>query len=116
MFKPRFARLVEDGSKRQTIRMRARCVPGDVLSLREWSGAPYRSKQRLLEVPGPVVCSEVLPVVVHGGGISVGGHELSAFAMRVSALLDGFYSVDEMMAFFSAGYGLPFTGEIIKWG
>lgn len=116
MFKPRFARLVEARKKMQTIRRRAGCVPGDVLSLREWSGAPYRSKHRLLDVPGPVVCSEVLPVVVHGGGVRVGGFELSAMDKTCLAHADGFGTYAEMMAFFSAGYGLPFTGEIVGWG
>jgi uncharacterized protein YqfB (UPF0267 family) len=55
MFQPRFARLVESGAKTQTIRVKSKAKhprplpkPGDFLSLREWEGKPYRSKQRKL--------------------------------------------------------------------
>ena len=53
-FQPRFSRLVESGAKRQTIRKTPKRMPkvGDTLDAREWTGAPYRSKQRkLLEAP-----------------------------------------------------------------
>jgi hypothetical protein len=48
MFQDRFADKVRDGRKLHTIRKTARCKVGDTLSLRRWSGTPYRSKQELL--------------------------------------------------------------------
>lgn len=46
MFKPHFALLVESGAKAQTVRPTPKRMPkpGDRISLRCWSGAPYRSK------------------------------------------------------------------------
>lgn len=47
LFQPRFANLVAAGTKRQTIRPTRKIpiVRGDDLSLRQWQGLPYRSKQ-----------------------------------------------------------------------
>jgi hypothetical protein len=59
MFQDRFSELVRDGSKRQTIRKGLpRCKPGDTMSLRRWTGKPYRSKQEELRV---AVCTETVP-------------------------------------------------------
>ena len=61
-FKPQFAPLVKAGTKRQTIRpmpKRERDIPkeGDLESWREWTGKPYRSKQReLCQVRLILVC------------------------------------------------------------
>jgi hypothetical protein len=63
MFQDRFAELVRGGDKCQTIRWSARCRPGDVLSLRRWTGKPYRSKQETLR---EAVCTAVSPVAMHG--------------------------------------------------
>jgi hypothetical protein len=70
MFQPRFAPLVEAGTKTQTIRpvRRRPIVVGDELSLRAWTGLPYRSPQQADEViaeylgeaasgPARVVCA-----------------------------------------------------------
>jgi hypothetical protein len=50
MFKPQFADLVEAGTKLQTVRPVPSRLPGpgDTISLRTWTGKPYRSKMRLL--------------------------------------------------------------------
>lgn len=47
MFKEQFAPLVKSGTKRQTVRPTPAVMPreGDTISLRKWSGKPYRSKQ-----------------------------------------------------------------------
>lgn len=46
MFKPRFAPLVKDGRKLQTMRPVPKVMPrpGDIIDCRMWAGKPYRSK------------------------------------------------------------------------
>lgn len=63
LFQRRFAPLVESGAKLQTIRLpRKRTIhAGDTLSLRTWTGAPYRSKQRPLRT---ATCTAVRPIVI----------------------------------------------------
>lgn len=64
LFQPRFAPMVKDGTKLNTIRplpKRERDMPqvGWDISLREWSGKPYRSKQRVLKesvIEGVSIC------------------------------------------------------------
>lgn len=111
MFQPRFARLVESGEKLQTVRpVRKRPIfPGDMLSLREWTGAPYRSKQRLL---GESPCIGVSPVDIKQWGVLVrtAGFDAELFAKR-----DGFSNFSDMRSWFESEHGLPFSGELIQW-
>lgn len=107
MFQPRFARLVEAGEKWQTIRPK-RKIPvraGDRLSLREWTGLPYRSKQRQLR--DETVCERV---------------ELFTLdVMRVRAdrddfaRADGFEDWPEMLNWFLCTHGYAFKGVTIYW-
>lgn len=116
LFQSRFAPLVQSGQKTQTIRKKARCKPGDQLSLRQWSGRPYRSKQEELK---DGVCTSVSTVSIgHGldeNGISINGEELNVHGQSLLAQLDGFMNAIEMMDWFRDVHGLPFEGEIIKW-
>lgn len=52
LFKPEFAAKVLSGEKCQTVRATPKRMPtpGDRISCRAWTGAPYRSKQRILRV------------------------------------------------------------------
>lgn len=126
MFKPRFAPLVEAGTKRQTIRPKRKhpTKVGDVLSLRCWEGKPYRSKQIVLRQGD--VCKEVhsvwiglvenadhLPMVqfrLDGTVLSVATGESNELAK-----LDGFSSDVDMFVWFEIEHGLPFEGELIRW-
>ncbi|MCC7517730.1 MAG: ASCH domain-containing protein [Verrucomicrobiae bacterium] len=118
LFKPRFAPLVEQGIKRQTIRPRRRRppVPGDALSLRAWTGLPYRSKQRTLL--DPQTCREVLPVALHPDRIVLGNQVFawdSAEAVSL-ATKDGFSGPEDFRAFFAETHGgFPFFGILIRW-
>ncbi|MDR2676100.1 MAG: hypothetical protein LBC18_14850 [Opitutaceae bacterium] len=116
MFQPRFARPVEAWTKRQTIRARgARVIrPGDLLDLREWTGLPYRSKQRRL---GLAECTSVDPVFIgqYALPVSVSGEELCAEGREHFARADGFENLAQMHDWFSRVHGLPFTGNLIKW-
>lgn len=121
LFNHYFAARVADGTKRQTIR-RPRKRPirvGQVLSLREWEGAPYRSKQVHLRYG---VCTAVEPVLIdtfwHPAWplrIEVGGVRLAPCGVRRFAEADGFDSPEDMEQWWFDVHGLPFEGELIQW-
>lgn len=114
MFKPQFAPLVENGTKRQTVRPTPKRMPkvGDEISLRAWMGAPYRSKQRVLResVVDRVSKIEIEDYAVRIDGITLHHGEEESFAMA-----DGFSSIVELTDWFRATHGLPFTGILISW-
>jgi hypothetical protein len=112
MFKPRFAPLVETGAKLQTIRPVPvrRPQPGDIISLRAWEGAPYRSKQRVLR---EAKVTAVLDVLLTESGIILGLLPLEAADGFAKA--DGFDSWSDMRDWFNETHGLPFAGILICW-
>jgi len=115
LFKSRFAPLVKSGIKRQTIRCAARCKAGDTLSLRCWTGLPYRSKQELLR---DATCSDVVPVIITRAGIrfnfpSCGPSD--ADPSDSMAETDGFSDWNDMVTWFEKEHGLPFHGDLIRW-
>ena len=105
------AAKVKDGSSLQTIRPpRKRPIhPGDELSLRRWTGKPYRSKQEVLR---EAVCSEVMGIEISKLFVtySVPGPGLDALAHA-----DGFRDWPEMREWFRKTHGLPFVGVLIRW-
>lgn len=113
LFQERFAGKVLYGSKCQTVRKSARCLPGDVLSLRVWKGKPYRSKQTVLF---QTVCTEVVPVLIgdryvcFNDGRPASPQEADAFAHK-----DGFMCWVDMRDWFEVNHGLPFHGFVIRW-
>jgi len=109
LFQDRFAELVRDGGKVQTIRKAARCKAGDVLSLRRWTGKPYRSKQESLR---EVVCTAVRPVMIYCFGVIVDGERVAGQHMAVK---DGFRDWEGMREWFERVHGLPFVGWVIEW-
>ncbi len=127
MFKPRFAPLVKDGTKRQTIRpeRKHRVFRGDVLSLREWSGKPYRSKQTVLK---ETQCESVHSLTIVPRS-TPDGMFVSCFVddQRVEscaggtgswdrlAVADGFRNAADMLSWFTETHGLPFNGILVKW-
>lgn len=109
--------MVAEGSKTQTVRLTARCKPGDVLSLREWTGRPYRSPQRILRTEICLSVDEVRFENVAGRGWSVwrAGLGLTADEREALAAADGFDSAEDMSEWFADEHGLPFEGVIILW-
>lgn len=114
LFKPQFAALVESGRKLQTVRPTPTRMPcaGDTISLRIWTGKPYRSKQRVLR---EAVIVQVLPVRITSVGIQLDGMYLCDDTELKFALADGFRSWPEMRDWFRAEHGLPFEGIVIYW-
>lgn len=112
LFQDRFAELVRMGVKCQTIRKTARCSPGDVLSLRRWTGKPYRSKQEILKT---AVCESVEELFLGMNTLRVGDRTLCPFSQDCFAIDDGFQDMGEMREWFAKTHGLPFDGWLIKW-
>lgn len=114
MFKPQFAPLVEAGTKCQTVRPLPKRTPkaGDKISLRMWTGKPYRSKQRVLR-ESEIVAVQTLRMTESDmwlDGVRQTGNQNWEFA-----LADGFKSSREMCNWFADTHGLPFYGVVIKW-
>ncbi len=108
MFKPQFAPKVESCEKLQTVRPTPKRMPrpGDQISLRAWTGKPYRSKQRVL---GEAVVKKVE------------AFDLDAMRLwkecdrEAFAHADGFCDWPEMLSWFIREHGYPFTGIVIYW-
>lgn len=111
MFQPRFAPMVEDGRKYQTVRALPKRMPraGDILSARKWTGAPYRSKQRELRV---VTLDRVANVHIDSGGVWVDGKCVDP---NLFAQADGFEDFHEMCGWFKKTHSLPFAGIGLFW-
>ncbi len=111
MFKPQFAEAVERGEKCQTVRPIPKRLPepGDTISLRCWTGKPYRSKQRELRQS---TITKVLPIEI-GETVRLCGlemHDPEHFARN-----DGFPDKAAMLQWFADTHGLPFSGILICW-
>jgi len=119
MFKTQFAPMVASGAKRQTIRpvpKGRRPQEGDVESWREWSGLPYRSKQREL---AKVQLTEVCKIRLRDDGfdglrVITPGRVWPKFSVDELARADGFPSITAMRRWFVDQHGLPFDGILIK--
>jgi hypothetical protein len=115
MFKPRFAALVEAGRKWQTVRPHPKRMPkpGDTISLRCWTGAPYRSKQRIIR---EAEIREVHHTLIEADGVNLYERDAAWAPDREAfARADGFADWPEMRAWFEAEHGLPFRGIVLYW-
>jgi hypothetical protein len=115
LFKPQFAELVRSGRKRQTVRPTPKRMPaaGDFLSLRVWTGKPYRSAQAVL---AEVTCGRVEKIRISAaGGIDLNGQRLNSYEADRFAQGDGFIGFEELAAWFEKEHGLPFDGIVIYW-
>lgn len=112
LFKPRFAPLVESGKKKQTVRPWPKRLPkvGQEISLRTWTGKPYRSKQRVL-CESKVEAVDVVGIDDQGVIVGTRSAPENAFADA-----DGFSHFDDLRDWFHNEHGdLPFIGILIKW-
>lgn len=111
-FKQRFAPDVKSGKKLQTIRPRRNrpTVPGDKLVL--YTGMRTQ-KCELLRI---TTCTEVLPVVIEGRTVSVGGNLLTIGEIVELAQSDGFERAADFFEFFEHTYPSGTANmELIKW-
>lgn len=119
MFKPRFAALVREGKKFQTIRPMPKRMPqpGDIIDCRMWEGVPYKSNQRKIgdHRITEVHCIDIFETTIHVDGVLLFPTETQDLATA-----DGFVLFEEMIGFFIKEHGLPlngkpFNGILIKW-
>lgn len=114
MVSPQFCEAVETDAKRQTVRPLPKGqwpMAGDRISLRAWTGKPYRSKQRVLR-EGTIAEVEGCNVRVFWMGETTTRWKcLYSFARD-----DGFADWPQMKAWFLATHKtLPFEGIVIQW-
>lgn len=112
MFQPQFEQPILDGIKGSTIRATARCKEGDELSLRLWTGKPYRSKQRELFRTS---CQATANVRIYNDRISLDGMVCTERERDAVVKREGFGSWQAMRDWFQSTHGLPFSGEMIIW-
>lgn len=110
-FMPQFAPLVETGVKRQTARKVPKRMPhvGQTFSAREWTGLPYRSKQRLL-LETPITSFSPILITPNRVYIDSKNYPKDRFAIE-----DGFESSDQMFDFFKPTTKDLWSGILIKW-
>jgi hypothetical protein len=119
-FKSQFAPLVESGQKRQTIRRTARgATRGATAYL--YTGQRTAHCRKIGEgtitdvLPieiGRHACSEPYAVITEHDGRST---HLVHKNLDAIAREDGFANGEEMVEWFSAQYGLPFSGFLHQW-
>lgn len=120
LFVPRFAPPIRAGTKRGTLRTpnaRSPFRAGETISLRTWSGKPYRSRQQ--EIVPPVVCSCVSDVALGFRGrqpeIYVGNRRLSPAEAEAFVRADGFECAEDFHAYWHAKGVLTWRGNLIEW-
>lgn len=114
LFKPQFTGLVLSGEKCQTVRPVPKRMPkpGDRISLRCWTGKPYRSKQRVLRESE---ISQVEFVEIGRDRIVIAGRKLTPAGEWAFARADGFNTPQDLIEWVNVTHGLPFIGVVICW-
>lgn len=112
MFKCQFAAKVKSGEKRQTVRPIPKRIPviGQHESWREWTGLPYRSKQREL---AQVEITGVREITITQRQIVIVTRSLSDQEEWAFAKADGFNTPKDLYEWFNFTHRLPFTGILI---
>lgn len=117
-FNPRFASLVQAGTKKQTIRpgelnaAKRAMDKGGYLEGFAWSAAPYRAKTRVV-VLAPI--THVLPVKVSERKVEVDGQSLNDSEVVDLAIEDGFINADDFFQWFTPPKRPAFSGYMIMW-
>lgn len=114
MFQPQFEPLIVSGRKYHTIRPKRKVPlrPGQPLSLRVWTGKPYRSPQREFHAAN---VQKVVPIRIESNRVILDGKELTVPEIKELAWHDGFADAFSARDWFQNTHGLPFEGEIIYW-
>lgn len=117
MFQHRFETLIAKGVKNCTIRSprkdgRPRAREGETLSLRVWTGLPYRSKQREF-AQRPVKFT--FPVRVSKNGFDRLDIPNAHLSRRLMVKALGFSGWREARDWYKATHGLPFDGVLVHF-
>lgn len=114
MFQPQFEPMILSGRKPHTIRPKRKVPlrPGQLLSLRVWTGKPYRSKQR--EFAKAKVTKVVSFALGYFDAMKLDGQPLTVLSQNQFAYADGFDTADDMRLWFGVTHGtVNFTGIVI---
>ena len=116
LFKPRFAPLVEAGTKLQAVRPIPKRMPkvGDKISLRCWTDKSYRSKQRVL-MESTITRVDTFSIDTFP---TMRINDIGLKYRRVCddfARADGFSDYPALLEWFRETHGLPFDGIVIHW-
>lgn len=111
IFESEFAKLIKSGEKCHTVRKIPKKMPnaGETLSLREWEGRPYRSKQREI---ASVEIHRVAMIDITEEHIFINGMDVD---QEKFARADGFSDFQQMKQWIESSYSLPFEGIVIFW-
>ena len=111
-FLPKFAPMVEQGIKTQTIRRVRKHQPRPGQTAYLFAGMRTGKCRRLGAHPITSVQS------FHISGDEecfVDGEMMEPDQVEALALADGFQGAEKFLSFFRERYGLPFDGDLIKW-
>lgn len=117
MFRPQYRPKITSGIKSNTIRpeRRRKLKIGQPVSLRVWSGKPYRSPQ--IEF-GRAVIDTVRQIMIEPDAVTLylPLEKITGAALENFAVKDGFSAWNEMVGFFRETHkSLPFRGSLIVW-
>jgi hypothetical protein len=114
LFKPEFAEKIRAGIKRSTIRPRPERWPQiwTPISLRQWSGKPYRSPQIILAT---ATITAARYCTVRAGSIEIDRRELDYCDLCALAAKEGFDDFAQMLFWFIRNHQLPLDGILIEW-
>lgn len=106
-----FIAKVEDGTKKQTIRSKARMRPGEELQL--YVGQRTKKCRKLKDV----ICRRVSPIILTADTAINNGAILKGSQLEELAHADGFQSYSTMWRFFSerADASGKYHGWLIEW-
>jgi len=116
-FQKQFAKVVESGEKRQTIRAKRKNRPKVGQTAYLYTGVRTKACRKLGEYP----IENVQSIMIGGKGICFSFDELGEYCESDPAMLDsiacedGFENWNAMCDWFDKTYGLPFEGDLIKW-
>lgn len=118
MCQQRFVPAILSGAKPHTIRagLATRFKRGEVVSLRYWSGKPYRSKQvEFARVE--ILREDEIRIGLFHRKIHMRDDAWPITNRRAEKLArdDGFADLTEMLVWFNDTHGIPFKGRLIQW-
>lgn len=113
MFQPQFEAMILAGRKPHTVRpVRRRPLKvGQQLSLRVWTGKPYRSKQREFAKAKVIRCESFILGLFDN--MIINHVWFTRLAQDQFAWADGFKDADDMRIWFGKTHSLPFVGTVI---
>ncbi len=112
-FQARFAPLVEDGRKQQTIR--ADRKDGRVPQVDDYAHCYTGMRTAQCRKLGMWLTVRVSRIVIQREGILLDGAAIHCTDLDAFAQSDGFADWEGMLDWFDSQHGLPFAGDLVQW-